>query len=138
MRRLSYAVNLFFTTSGVARYKLYDIILVTICAILTTTESSFARGESFNMRCVTCGLPLSPARTSCPRCGSAISPPEGKRLATANSVVSSVMQDMFNVPDDSIPVPAFHGSAAAEAIDIRNTPVVHSSPAQRLLKQRSS
>jgi hypothetical protein len=47
------------------------------------------------MRCVTCGLPLSPVRKSCPRCGSAIIHHEEKRLTTTSGVVSSVMQDMF-------------------------------------------
>src|ERR1700730_9921804 len=34
------------------------------------------------MRCSTCGLPLSPARTSCPRCGTAIA--KGSEGQSAN------------------------------------------------------
>lgn len=53
------------------------------------------------MRCVTCGLPISPVRKNCPRCGTIITGREEKRISSASGVVSSMMQDMFKAPDSS-------------------------------------
>jgi hypothetical protein len=66
---MSYTKEEHFTKTLYVRYKL--------CLHLNT-NTDCNKGSNFTMRCTSCGLPLSPQRTHCPRCGQAAGEPEEK------------------------------------------------------------